>query len=230
MLVHVAKNSPRSLFKTILYTSIITGLVSCVVFLALLVSLPIELASLGAIDPNSVAIANPVKTLDSQASIIVGKLVRNGTLINIKDLWSFQTSFYQTIITFLIAINGLIAALSVLYIKSSSEEKAEEITKKYMSSEIFDLRLQSKVKNEAEVRLKEIQNDFNAVFETYERSVEGAQVFESQLDKVNSENITIRQQLKVISERIAELDISEHGGMNLHLTKQGNVDGIFKKI
>ncbi|HGK7544216.1 TPA: transmembrane HD family hydrolase, partial [Klebsiella pneumoniae] len=53
-------------------------------------------------------------------------MVTDGTLLSLDDFWSFQSNLYQTIITVLIALNGIVAAFSFLIIKNSSTAKAKE--------------------------------------------------------------------------------------------------------
>ncbi len=202
-----------SIYKTIFFVSLITCSLFCIVLLALLVCLPSPslLSYLGYAD--AVALANADNINDPFTSHVVGELVKSGTLISLKDVWSFQTGFYQTIITFLIAINGLIAAISVIYIKSTSEEKAEEITKKHMHGESFNHMLNVKIENEAEVRLKIVQSDLNSTARNFEDAFETVQ-------RLEIENQSLRQQIKIISERVANLDMSESEGKEILLVKK----------
>ncbi|WP_316677808.1 hypothetical protein [uncultured Tolumonas sp.] len=200
--------------------SFITCLVFCIVLLALFVFLPLPsfLSYLGY--ANSVTLANADNINDLPTSYMVSELVKSGTLISLKDVWSFQTSFYQTIIAFLIAINGLIAAISVIYIKSTSEEKAEETTKKYMSGDAFNHVLYTKIAAETEVRLSIVKEDFDSTAVLFENSLKDVNSTVEQLELLKRENQTLRQQIKVISERIAELDTSEIEGKDNRLFKK----------
>ena len=217
----MSESTSISLYKTVFFVSFITCLTFCIALLALFVYLPSPslLSYLGYAD--SVALANADNLSDPFTSHVVGELVKNGTLVSLEDVWAFQTGFYQTIITFLIAINGLIAAISVIYIKSSSEEKAEEITKKYMLSEVFNHALSERVKDAAELRLRMVQSDFNSTAESFESSVETVKEAISRLKLLETENQTLRQQLRVISERVAALDVSETEGRENRLVKKG---------
>lgn len=208
-----ANPTNSNIHKIVFFVSLITCLLFCIVLLTLLVCLPSPslLSYLGYAD--SVALANADNINDPFTSHIVGELVKNGTLISLEDVWSFQTGFYQTIITFLIAINGLIAAISVIYIKSTSEEKAEEITKKHMHSECFNHMLNVKIESEAEVRLRIVQSDLNSTARNFEDAFETVQ-------RLEMENQSLRQQIKVISERIASLDTSESEGKETILFKK----------
>ena len=210
--------------------STVVGLVFCILILTLLVFLPLPsfLSYFGY--ENSVTLVNSDNINDPYISYIIGDLVKSGTLISLKDVWSFQTGFYQTIITILVAINGLIAAISVIYIKSTSEEKAEEITKKYMSGDLFNHSLDQKVEAQAALQLRVVQGDYSATAETFEKS---AQMVDGALERLaflEAENQTLRQQLKVIAERVAKLDATEAEGKDYRLVKKGMRDGVRKKI
>ena len=206
----MAVDSKISTTKTLFCISSITCLVFCIILISLFIFIPSPslLSYLGYAD--SVALANADNINEPFTSYMIGELVRNGTLINLKDVWSFQTAFYQTIITFLIAINALIAAISVIYIKSTSEEKAEDTTKKYMHSASFDVILTRKVESEAESRLREAQSDLQS-------TLADMSDYSSWIERLDEENRTLRQQLKVVSERVAQLDKSEaeDGGLIL---------------
>ncbi|WP_028110444.1 hypothetical protein [Ferrimonas futtsuensis] len=57
------------------------------------------------------------KTLDSSDQArVIGEMVQEGTLISLRDLWGFESSFYQTIVTLLIAVNGLVAAFTFVVV------------------------------------------------------------------------------------------------------------------
>lgn len=209
-----------NIHKTVLIISIVTCLVFCIGLLALLVYLPAPslLSYLGYTD--SVALTNPDNIDEPFTSYMVGQLVKNGTLVDLKDVWSFQTGFYQTIITFLIAINGLIAAISVIYIKNTSEEKAEETTKKYMHGDAFNYALNEKVMAEAELQLKIVKTDFSTTAETFEKSSEAVSEALNRLELLEKENKNLRQQLRIISERVAELDTTETENKDNQLVKK----------
>lgn len=208
--------------KTIFYISLITCLIFGIVILMLLVFLPSPslLSYLGYAD--SVAIANSDNINDPFTSHVIGELVKSGTLISLKDIWAFQTSFYQTIITFLIAINGLIAALSVIYIKTTSEEKAEETTKKYMHSDSFDVLLNQKVETKSKLKLQALRSDFSSGLDSLAESTEAIRNSNERLELLENENKTLRQQLKVVIERVALLDSNESEGKHEILTRKSN--------
>lgn len=215
-----AQTASTSIYKIISFVSIITSLIFCILLLGLLIYLPLPslMSYLGYAD--SVVLANADTIDDAFTSQIVGELVKSGTLVSLKDVWSFQTGFYQTIITFLIAINGLIAAIAVIYIKSTSEEKAEETTKRYMRGDTFVHMLNAKVKAEAEEKLKIAQSDFTSTAELFENSVASINEAFERLELLENENQTLRQQFKVVSERVSKLDTLEEDGKDARLVKK----------
>lgn len=223
-------NTNYSFSRTIFFVSTVVSLIFCILIITLLVFLPLPslLDYFGY--ANSVALVNADNINDPFTSYIIGELVKSGTLISIKDVWSFQTGFYQTIITILVAINGLIAAISVIYIKSTSEEKAEEITKKYMRGDLFEHSLNQKVQAEAALRLRVVQDDYSTTADTFEKSAQMVNGALERLAFLEAENQTLRQQLKVIAERVAKLDASEAEGKDYRLVKKGMRNGIRKKI
>jgi hypothetical protein len=214
------KTKSTHTFKTIFYISTITSLVFCIGLIALLICLPTPslLSYLGYAD--SVALASAENIKSASTSRMVGELVKNGTLINLKDVWSFQTGFYQTIITFLIAINGLIAAISVIYIKSTSEEKAEETTKKYMNGDSFNHMLMMKIQAESESRLRVVQSELISELERFEQASLNNDEAYTRLARLEEENRSLRQQITVISQRISTLDKSESSGSSNRLVKR----------
>ncbi|WP_133155002.1 hypothetical protein [Billgrantia endophytica] len=137
----------------------------------------------------------------------------NGSIVGLKDIWSFQSSYYQTIITFLMAINGLIAAVAILYIKSNSEEKAEETTKKYLEGEYFSNLLASRLKEESNDTFRQAQKDFESSAIKLEDAL-------ATLERLAKENLTLRQQIRVISQRVATLDRDESSGSEQVLMRE----------
>ncbi|MBW5801339.1 phosphohydrolase [Halomonas elongata] len=129
-----------------------------------------------------------------------------------KELWSYQAGLYQIIITFLIAINGLVAAISVIYIKSTSEEKAEDVTRKYMEGNSFNALLQDRLSLVSEKTFLQAQRDFESETDKLYNDRQTLRYLER-------ENIELKQQLKVISEKMAGLDREDSEGRENILTK-----------
>ncbi|MBF4248544.1 phosphohydrolase, partial [Vibrio anguillarum] len=80
--------------------------------------------------------------------------------------------------------------------------------------------LNEKVENEAESRLRIVQSDLNATAGDFERSLGTVDDALERLELLETENQTLRQQIKVISERVAELDTSESAGKEALLVRK----------
>lgn len=66
-----------------------------------------------------------MKELDPYEQIVIERMVREKSLITVDSLWSLQVSFYQTMISVLIALNAAIVGGAFVVIRSSS--KAEVV-------------------------------------------------------------------------------------------------------
>ncbi|WP_299009723.1 hypothetical protein [uncultured Shewanella sp.] len=207
----------------IFFVSVITCLIFCILLLSLVVYLPSPSLLTYAGYADAVTVANVNGIDDPFTSHLVGELVKSGTLISLKDLWSFQTSFYQTIIIFLIAINGLIVGISVVYIKNTSDEKVDHITKNHIDSKAFHLLVEEKVSKASKNTFKQAQKDFDTSAKEIDESLDRLNILEN-------DNSTLRQQVKIISNRVAELDTSENEGKDNQLIIRGDLDGVCQEI
>ena len=164
-------------------------------------------------------LTDPQKISDYHSSYIVGELVKKGTIVSLKEYWSFQSSLYSTIITILVAINALVAAAVVFYIRGSSHEKAEEAAESYLKSEIFEVRLH-KMSQEIAERSLEISH------EGYADAIGSISEYNDEVSRLTAENERlddefkeIRQQLRIIANRIASNDKGDTEGESLHLSR-----------
>ena len=66
-----------------------------------------------------------IKELEPYEQIVIGRMIREKSLISVDALWSLQVSFYQTMISVLIALNAVIVGGAFVVIRSSS--KAEVV-------------------------------------------------------------------------------------------------------
>ncbi|MDR5886532.1 hypothetical protein [Vreelandella janggokensis] len=139
--------------------------------------------------------------------------------VGVEDVWAFQTSLYQTVITFLIAINGLIAALSIMYIKSNSEEKAEDAAKNYVKGEGFGAFIDKKLSKISKKKLKQVQKDYSSTVEELEFKIYDMNDVEIKVKRLENENNELKRQIGIISKKIAELDSSESDGNSLELNR-----------
>lgn len=69
--------------------------------------------------------AKGVEELDQYEQLVIARMIKEKSLITVDSLWSMQVSFYQTMISVLIALNAAIVGGAFVVIRSSS--KAEVV-------------------------------------------------------------------------------------------------------
>ena len=183
---------------------------------------------------DSYVLTKPDAFSDPVSLFELGELVTNGTILSIDDLWSFQSSFYQTIISVLIAINALLAVFAFIFIKNSSHDKAVDAavshTQKYISGIEFD----EKVNANAQRTLGQMRDDYNETAATLERALDqvsglSPSVIEhtEQLTMLSNNIKDMQQHVGILIQRVAQLDSSESEGQNIALTKERITDGVY---
>lgn len=64
-------------------------------------------------------------------STTLKELLEQNTIISTNEVFSHILSYYDVLVTFLVAILGVVGVIAFFYIKGSSEERAENTAKKY---------------------------------------------------------------------------------------------------
>ncbi len=202
----------------IVLSSVITALLITIAVVALIILIPAPklLSYLGYSD--ILAVTDPALIKDHHTEHLIGRLVANGTLINLKEYWEFQAGFYETVITLLIFINGLLAAVAVVYIRSSSHEKAERIASEYLTSDVFRVRLDELVNDRSKIELKKARSDIEEFIKKFEQYPDLINENSESYKELKSEHSDLRQQMRVIAERIASMDDEDSGGSALKIT------------
>jgi hypothetical protein len=158
-----------------------------------------------------------IQNIDYQKTIVLNDLIKRGHLISLDDLWSFQSSFFQTIITFLIAINGLLAGLAVVYIRTTShekaEEKAEQVVKNYVKSDLFKRKIDLKVDQLTSVS----RSDFESTATNLEAYLIELKEHQVDTDYLKGETAELRRLIRIVSNKISQMDKTEAGGNDLYL-------------
>ncbi|MCY9802661.1 hypothetical protein OTK51_04365 [Vibrio scophthalmi] len=205
-------------------TSCITAVFSLLLFWCALqfFSAPTILQYTGYAD--SFVLTDPEKFQDPDALNSLGKLVRDGTLLSLDELWGFQSSFYQTIITVLIAINGLLAAFAFIFIKNSSHDKAIEAAvehaQEYLSGREFDNLVSEKV----ELKLKGIRSDYDEtatsldnMLEQFSSVVPSVEENQSDIVVLNTKIEELQRHVGVMIHQMSILDQTDEVGNELEL-------------
>lgn len=166
----------------------------------------------------------------------IGEMVANGTLLSLDDFWSFQSSLYQTIITVLIALNGVIAAFSFFIIKTSSNAKAREEARveardelnKYLESTRFVDEVKRVVRNKVEANLSEIVRSFQ--FDLEEKTADIAEQIDAielirtdlkididTMERINREHEDFKRYIAILAKNVSLADVTEDIGADLTL-------------
>lgn len=133
--------------------------------------------------------------LEPYEQIVVGRMIREKTLISVDTLWSLQVSFYQTLISVLIALNAVIVGGAFVVIRSSS--KAEVVKESKSHFEEF-----SKAGEFTKIIERRAKKEIQKINATYGDMLDGLSNHETRIK--SSEDAIIQ-----VSSRLAELDKSE---------------------
>lgn len=141
----------------------------------------------------------------------IGKMVTDGTLLSLDDFWSFQSNLYQTIITVLIALNGIVAAFSFLIIKNSSTAKAKEEARDIAVVEVNQYVESSKFEKEIKEnfirKIEPVQFDLLSQISSIDEIKLSQQEHNQSFEKLEQELDGLKRNLKLIAESIS-LDTS----------------------
>ncbi|CQH25044.1 hypothetical protein [Yersinia enterocolitica] len=225
-------HSIKVTFLTITFCSIATILIWLVVLHSVLE--PSFFKNLGF--AKDYVLKKPDQQFDPVMMHNIGEMVTNGTLLSLDDFWSFQSNLYQTIITFLIALNGVIAAFSFFIIKTSSNAKAREEAraeasnelKKYLESTRFVDEVKRVVRNKVEANLSEIVGSFQ--FDLEEKTADIAEQIDAiallrkdlkldidTIERINREHEDFKRYIAILAKSLSLVDRTEDAGADLTL-------------
>ncbi|AVX36653.1 hydrolase [Yersinia massiliensis] len=161
----------------------------------------------------------------------IGELVANGTILSLDDLWSFQSSFYQTIITVLIAINAILGAFAFFMVKHSSNAMAREEAiievNAHMDSIKFDKSVKAVIEDKVERKINEkiasTQFDLNEQIETISEiagDISELRTLSEKVDAIAKENSELKRYINVLAKNIALKDTVDNDGGSFVLKKE----------
>jgi hypothetical protein len=177
---------------------------------------------------NEYFLKHPGTTLDSHALQSIGEMVANGSLLSLDDLWSFQGTFYQTIITVLIALNAILCGFAFFMVKQSSNAKAREEAilevKNYIESKSFDREVKDITNNKVELtinqKIGDLQFDLTSQLEVISHLVDDVKDFEkkdSRVEALEIECAEMKKHISLLASIISKQDTSENDGSSLTL-------------
>lgn len=159
------------------------------------------------------SIIEPKKLNNPHALKHIGELTRDGMIMTIDDLWSFQGSFYQTIITALIGINALIGALAFFAIRNTSREHAEQQAQEAAKAKVLtytsSIEFSELIERNLAPTIKEVQDDLEEVYEIREQLLENEDKQNADIEILNSELNDLKRQIRIISSKVANMQSSE---------------------
>ena len=155
------------------------------------------------------------------ALYMIGQLVRDGTIISLKDFWSFESNFYQSFITILIALIGVLGVAAYLVVKHSSEDTARNIARSTMrdeiSRELSSQDFHEKVSKNIKDCLEPVEIDLEDKFSNIGTIADSVDGLIQQLTDVTEQNHELKNSLRHVVARLAVLDKEEEAGRELHL-------------
>lgn len=177
---------------------------------------------------NEYFLQHPHAKMDSVTLQKIGELVSNGTLLSLDDLWSFQGTFYQTIITVLIALNAILGGFAFFMIKQSSNAKAREEAilevKNYIDSKSFDREVKeitnSKVELTVTQKIGALQLDLTSQIEFISAltgEIKDIKNKNEKIDRLETEYSEIKRHISLLASIISQQDTSENDGSSLTL-------------
>ena len=138
------------------------------------------------------------KNMDANQLDTFKKLIENDTIISADTIFSQTLEYYDTLITFLVAILGVVGAIAFFYIKGSSEEKAKEYAKKstsdYFNTVSFDKLVQNKINDTLDSEDSNYRRDSEAFFEKSDKI--------DQLDKLTKSIDDRLKSIEILNEKI----------------------------
>jgi methyl-accepting chemotaxis protein len=139
--------------------------------------------------------AKEFKELDQYEQIVIARMMKEKSIITVDTLWSLQVSFYQTIISVLIALNAVVVGGAFVVIRSSS--KAEVVKQSIVQFEEF-----SKSNDFTKVVQRKAKKELSKINATYGDMIDALAEHDA---RIKASEGDIRQ---VIS-RLADMDVSE---------------------
>ncbi|WP_406820691.1 hypothetical protein ACJA3S_01915 [Pseudomonas sp. KnCO4] len=143
-----------------------------------------------------------ISELDSYEQIVIERMIREKSLITVDSLWSMQVSFYQTMISVLIALNAAIVGGAFVVIRSSS--KAEVVRESKIHFEEF-----SKAGEFTRIIERKAKKEIQKLDATYGDMFDG---LSAQSNIVSDHEGRIKRSedaIMQVSNRLAELDKTE---------------------
>lgn len=154
---------------------------------------------------NNFVSMRPYTELDEYEQIIVSRMLKEKTLLTADELWALQSSFYQTIVSVLIALNAAIIAVAYFIIRTSSTEEARREAAARFDEYINGNDISKAVRKAASKKILEMGDIYGDLFDGHD---ELKKVVESNKLEISY----LQDDIDAISSRLSLLDSSEESG------------------
>lgn len=189
-------------------------LISCATIFLLLFAIHLIFPGyLGSFDQPFI-IAKNITTDDEMTLSLLKKLINERTLLSIDDFWGYLGSFYQTIVTILIAVNAIIATFAFIIINNGSKEKAMEVAINHVQMYINSSEFSKNVSCAAADFLKNSRNDYSETTDMVEEKLE---ILEDYIERLEEYKREINKQISHIAYKVAILDTKDNKNDNYNL-------------
>ena len=172
-----------------------TALSTCIALMVALAILHFAPISEIAISHYQYVPTRDIKELDSYEQLVIERMVREKSLITVDTLWSLQVSFYQTMISVLIALNAVIVGGAFVVIRSSSKAEVVKESKAHFDEFSRAGEFTKIIEKKAKKEIQKLNATYGDMFD--------------ELD-VHATRIKLTEDAIIeVSGRLAELDKSE---------------------
>lgn len=185
--------------KDLLACTLLSTCIALVVVLAILHFAPISEILISHLQYLPV---RDMKELDSYEQVVIERMVREKSIITVDALWSIQVSFYQTMVSVLIALNAAIVGGAFVVIRSSS--KAEVVKESKAHFEEF-----SKAGEFTKIIEKKAKKEIQKLDATYGDMFDGLSLQETIVSDHESRIKSSEDAIIQVSSRLAKLDKTE---------------------
>ncbi len=130
---------------------------------------------------------------------LIGEMLTSGALVTLDQFLVLNQSFYQTVITFLIFLNGLFAIVSFTFIRATASEKvSQEISDKLKE---IDKNIENKLNDYIQTQR------FNLLVK--DASKDKLEYIEKQLGRSEEMVLNTEDKMLVIEQSLSKLDLSD---------------------
>ncbi len=194
---------------------VVAILASVWLYLSLVIGLPslLKVSGLGA-ENVAINISSDIKDYEKD---VLSSLIAKNKVMTVENLWSFQSGYYQTIISFLIAIIGILGVIAFFYIKASSSEKAKDSAFKYAHDYVESAQFKKIVEDYINEEIHQIKSDYDETITKIDEMLETLSQNRNQFYALSVDIDELRNHISIIGKRVSKLDSVNTDGRKLQI-------------